>query len=104
MSKVIFLLSFFIFPGFLFGQSLSEYTVKLEPLTLSEFAGVQSFSWGQSGDEVLIVGGRLDGLHRRQPFASFDSAGHNNQLIVLNLKTLQVWKRSVVEFGEPLAS
>ena len=85
-------------------QSLSEYTVKLEPVSLSDFAGVQSFSWGISGDEVLIIGGRLDGLHRRQPFASFDSAGHNNQLIVLNLKTLQVWKRSVFDFKEPTAS
>ncbi len=85
-------------------QSLSEYTIKLEPVTLSEFAGVQSYSWGKSGDEVLIIGGRLDGLHRRQPFAAFDSAGHNNQLIVINLKTLQTWKRSVADLGEPLAS
>jgi len=104
MKKFLFALIVSTFSIFANGQSLSEYTIKLEPVTLAEFAGVQSYSWGKSGDEVLIVGGRLDGLHRRQPFASFDSAGHNNQLIVINLKTLQVWKRPVAEFEEPFAS
>ncbi|MBK9735623.1 MAG: T9SS type A sorting domain-containing protein [Saprospiraceae bacterium] len=37
------------------------------------------------------MGGRLDGLHRRQPFAAFDAAGHNNQLIVVDPVTQQKW-------------
>jgi hypothetical protein len=86
---------FTLFFGLAFSQTIVDYTVKLEPITIEGFMGIQSFSAGVSGDEVLIIGGRLDGLHRRQPFASFDSAGHNNQLIVLNLKTKQIWKQSL---------
>ncbi len=79
----------------LISQTIVEYQIKLEPISISDFFGVHSFTLGVSEDEVLIVGGRLDGLHRRQPFASFDSAGHNNQLIVLNLQTKQVWKEDI---------
>lgn len=104
MRTLFLVFSILVFSTVSSAQTLSEYSLKFEPVTLSEFAGVQSFSWAKSGDEVLIIGGRLDGLHRRQPFASFDSAGHNNQLIVINLKTLEVWKRPVSEFGEPIAS
>lgn len=104
MQKYFLVLIIAVVSNFAAGQNLSEYTIKVEPASLAEFAGVQSFSWAKSGNEVLIIGGRLDGLHRRQPFASFDSAGHNNQLIVLNMKTLQVWKRSVFEFEEAVAS
>lgn len=85
-------------------QQLSEYTLRFEPVNIEDWAGVQSFSWARNGDEVLIIGGRLDGLHRRQPFASFDAAGHNNQLIVINMKTLQVWKYPVSNFRSEIAS
>ncbi len=84
--------------GTYYTQTLSQYTLKFEPYEVEGFQGIQSFSWAKSGDEVLIVGGRLDGLHRRQPFASFDSAGHNNQLIVLNIKTKETWKCPVAKF------
>lgn len=86
------------------GQNLSEYTIKVEPVSLADFAGVQSFSWAKSGDDVLIIGGRLDGLHRRQPFASFDAEGHNDQLIVVNLKSLKVWKCKLREIEVNLYS
>jgi len=104
MKKFLFALIVSSLSIFANSQSLSEYTIKLEPVTLSEFAGVQSYSWGKSGDEVLIIGGRLDGLHRRQPFASFDSAGHNNQLIVINTKSLEVWKCPVSIFKAEIAN
>ena len=37
----------------------------------------------------------MDGLHIRQPFASFDIAGHNTQLIVVDPETLQKWSTSL---------
>lgn len=85
-------------------QSLSEYSLKFEPVDAEAFSGVQSFAWAKHGDDILIIGGRLDGLHRRQPFASFDAAGHNNQLIVINTQSMQVWKFPVANLEEPLAS
>jgi hypothetical protein len=80
-----------------FAQGPESYTLSFEPVPIPEMVGVQSFSYARSGDEILIMGGRLDGLHQRMPNASFDAAGHNDQLIVLNVATKQVWKTKVTE-------
>lgn len=53
--------------------------------------GLQSYVWGQSGDYYLLAGGRTDGLHRRQPFASFDPAFNNGQLLVVKPISGEVW-------------
>jgi hypothetical protein len=60
------------------------YKIKIDSIEISELGGLQSFSVGQADGKWLIIGGRLDGLHRRQPFASFDSIGHNTQLLVVD--------------------
>ena len=52
---------------------------------------MQAFAYGQHEGKWLIVGGRLDGLHRRQPFASFAATGNNLQLIVIDPVNLQKW-------------
>ena len=67
------------------------FEIELEPLVIEGLGGVQSFAFGQHDNKWLIVGGRLDGLHRRQPWASFDIAGHNNQLIVVDPQSKQYW-------------
>ncbi len=75
----------------------SPFNIQLEPLSIAGVGGLQSFAFGQHDGKWLIIGGRLDGLHRRQPFAAFDLAGHNNQLIVVDPATQQHW-------SSPLAS
>jgi hypothetical protein len=70
---------------------IAPFNIQLEPINISGLAGIQSFSFGQHEGKWLIVGGRLDGLHRRQPFAAFDVAGHNNQLIVVDPTSKQKW-------------
>lgn len=67
------------------------FDVKLEAISITNLGGVQSYSYGQHNGKWLIVGGRLDGLHRRQPFAAFDLVGHNNQLIVVDPIAMQKW-------------
>ena len=71
-------------------QSL-PFQVAIEPLTIPNVGGLQSFAFGQHDGKWLIVGGRLDGLHRRQPFASFNIAGNNNQLIVIDPLSQMSW-------------
>ncbi len=73
-----------------FSQVL-PFQVAIEPLTISNVGGLQSFAFGQHDGKWLIIGGRLDGLHRRQPFASFDIAGNNNQLIVIDPISQAKW-------------
>jgi hypothetical protein len=69
----------------------TPFNLYIEPMEISGLGGLQSFAWGQSQGKWLIVGGRLDGLHRRQPFASFDIAGNNNKLIVVDPISKQFW-------------
>jgi hypothetical protein len=68
--------------------------VMLEPLEIGGLGGVQSFAVGQYDGKWLIIGGRLDGLHRRQPFASFDLAGHNTDLIVIDPVQKKHWRKT----------
>jgi len=69
----------------------SPFNIYLEPMSISNLGGLQAYAFGQHNGKWLILGGRLDGLHRRQPFASFDLAGHNNQLIVIDPISQQKW-------------
>jgi hypothetical protein len=74
----------------IFGQGV-PFNVELQPMTIQGLGGIQSFAFGQSNGKWLILGGRLDGLHKRQPFAAFDLAGHNNQLIVVDPVAQKSW-------------
>jgi hypothetical protein len=74
----------------LFGQT-NPFDIEIEPMNISGLGGLQSFAFGQDSGKWLLIGGRLDGLHRRQPWASFDIAGHNNQLIVVDPVSMQKW-------------
>jgi hypothetical protein len=69
----------------------TPFQILIEPISITGLGGIQSYAWGQHNGKWLIVGGRLDGLHRRQPWASFDVAGHNNQLIVIDPVSMQKW-------------
>lgn len=69
----------------------APFQVLIEPLNISGLGGLQAYAFGQHNGKWLIIGGRLDGLHRRQPFAAFDIAGHNNQLIVVDPIAQQKW-------------
>lgn len=61
-----------------------QYQVLLEPLTIPGLEAVQSYAYGQYDGKWLIIGGRTDGLHRRQPFASFSESGNNRTLLVID--------------------
>lgn len=73
-------------------QAIDDYSIVLQPVSIDGLMGLQSYSFVQHDGKVLFIGGRLDGLHRRQPWASFDAAGHNDQLVLLDMQTRQVWK------------
>lgn len=78
----------------LFSQT-APFTVSLEPVSIDGLGGLQSFAFGQHKGKWFIAGGRLDGLHRRQPFASFNKEGFNDQLYVIDPVSLQKWTASL---------
>lgn len=81
---------------------IHPFEIQLNPLTISELGGVQSFAVAQHEGKWLIVGGRLDGLHRRQPFASFDIAGHNNQWLVVDPEAGIKWAAPFTDLPQAL--
>lgn len=88
------LFSMLFFASSFFSQT-APFEIYVEPMNIAGLGGLQAFSFGQANGKWLIVGGRLDGLHRRQPFAAFDVAGNNNQLIVVDPSSGQKWTASL---------
>lgn len=86
-----------LLPGVFFnGQAQSvPFNIEISPIQIDGLGGLQSFAVGQYDGKWVIVGGRLDGLHRRQPWAAFDVAGHNNQVFVVDPISLQSWTAPV---------
>lgn len=79
-----------------FGQSIPfPYTVKLKAKTLTGLPGLHSFVVAQSNGKWLIIGGRKDGLHARQPFNAFPAASNNTEMYVIDINTQQFWSASV---------
>ncbi len=66
-----------------------RYSISLEPITIAGFAGLHSFAAAQLEGKWLLIGGRTDGLHRRQPFASFAASGNNTNIVVIDPLTKQ---------------
>jgi hypothetical protein len=91
----------FVFHLSVFAQT-APFNIHLEPLNINGLGGLQAYAVGQHDGKWLIVGGRLDGLHRRQPFAAFDVAGNNNQIIVIDPVAGQKWTVSVASLPVPL--
>lgn len=102
MKKIIQLFSF-LFIAFVVNAQDFPFEIKLEAMNIPNLGGLQSFAHASANHKFLIIGGRLDGLHRRQPFASFDVAGHNNQLIVIDPTTQQTWKAPLSSLAPSIA-
>lgn len=90
------LLSFFLLISFELKAQNYEYEIELEAVEIENLGGLQSFAIGSWDGYSILIGGRLDGLHQRQPFASFDQAGHNTQIFVVNPESKEVWTKSVL--------
>ncbi|HNF72038.1 MAG TPA: hypothetical protein PLP34_06480, partial [Chitinophagaceae bacterium] len=86
----------------------NPFQVYLEPVTISGLNGLQAYAFGQAQGKWLLVGGRLDGLHRRTPGTAFDTVNNNHELMVVDPVNLQVWKAPIsslaVSIQEQLSS
>lgn len=91
------------FSGTLTAQTDQPFSITLEPIIINDMEGLQSYAWARKDDKILLVGGRTDGLHKRQPFASFRPQYNNTDLIVIDIEKEKVWRRSVIGLPAPLA-
>ena len=76
-------------------QTTFGYDVVLTPVTVSGLPGLHSYAFGQHNGKWLIIGGRKDGIHARQPFNAFPGAQNNTDLYVVDIATQQTWSASV---------
>lgn len=92
-----------LFSSFLISSGAqSDFSVAVHPFTIDGFDGVQSFVSATHDDHILIIGGRKDGLHQRQPFASFLASGNNTTIHLLHPETGGYWSAGVEALPEPL--
>ena len=92
----------FIVITFTSNAQLSNYEIKFETIQIDGLIGVQAFAHATLGSNWLVIGGRIDGLHRRQPFASFDKQGNNMLIQVIDPINKQSWQVSIKELDSSL--
>ncbi|MBP7389676.1 MAG: hypothetical protein KA841_04680, partial [Chitinophagales bacterium] len=85
---------------YLFSQNMPDITI--EPYSINGMPALQSYAFGKQDGKWIIIGGRVDGLHRRQPFAAFDAPGNNTNIYVVDPLLAQVWSASIQSLSQPL--
>lgn len=95
MKAILFF--FVLLSNSVFAQSTQfPYQLKLVPTSLLDFPGLHSFASGHlNGDKWIIIGGRKDGIHARQPFNAFPASSNNDQIYVVDIYSNQYWSTSV---------
>lgn len=89
-----------IFLPFL-GFAQPNFSLKITPVTFNDFPGLHSFTHGMdSEDNWIIIGGRTDGLHQRQPFASFDPAFNNLSIYKIDIQN-KILKEATINGLDP---
>jgi hypothetical protein len=86
---------FLLLSGLLFSQATFDYQIQLNPITIPNLPGLHSYVYAQHNGKWLIIGGRLDGIHARQPFNAFPGSLNNSNIFVVDVVTQQFWSASV---------
>ncbi|RAR46926.1 hypothetical protein [Flavobacterium lacus] len=95
MKTIFYTALFFVFTQFTVAQNDFNYSLEINPITINGLPGLHSFSFGQDNGKWLIIGGRLDGLHARQPFNAFPASNNNTTIFVVDKSTQQSWSVSL---------
>ena len=75
-------------------QNTFAYDVVLEPINIPNLPGLHSYAFGQDDGKWLIIGGRTDGLHARQPFNAFPELSNNTDIYVIDVAQQTFWSSS----------
>src|SRR6187399_1539494 len=93
MQRYLFLIFIrILFSGSLCAQDHFNYIPELVPVSVPGLPGIHSYAFAQHNGKWLIIGGRLDGIHARQPFNAFPASQNNTELIVVDIKSGKFWK------------
>jgi hypothetical protein len=95
MRKYILIVILLLFDDVLFAQNTFLYDIQLTPISIPNLPGLHSYAFGQHDGKWLVIGGRKDGLHARQPFASFPKSNNNTTIYVVDIATKKTWSASL---------
>ncbi|MCB9197171.1 MAG: hypothetical protein H6600_01840 [Flavobacteriales bacterium] len=82
--KNIYLTLFTLLTGILGYTQNFDYTISMNPISVTNTVGIHSYAFGQYDGKWLIVGGRLDGIHPRPANSSFPASSNNIDLFVID--------------------
>jgi hypothetical protein len=83
----------------LWAQSPLDYTIKIEAVNLEGLPGLQSFALGTYDGKWIFIGGRLDGLHRRQPWATFWDEDSNKRIYLVDPAENMIWDTDLLDLN-----
>ena len=92
-------------PSTFLGQTGDSFpfSVELTAVDIPDLPGIHSFAQAQHEGKWLILGGRLDGLHARQPFNAFPAGSNNTLMVVVDIDEATVHTASVEELAPSVA-
>ena len=76
-------------------QDNFNYKLVLAPVVVDNLPGLHSYAFAQHDGKWLVIGGRRDGLHARQPFNAFPASQNNTEIFVIDVENNQFWTSSV---------
>lgn len=84
-------------------QSSFDYTLDLKPVSVSGLPGLHSYAFAQHGGKWLLIGGRKDGIHPRQPFNAFATSQNNTDIYVVDIQAGLSWSAPVSSLPATIA-
>lgn len=97
MKKLYFLCLTLMISISAYCQESFDYSVTLEEIQIPGLPGLHSYASGQHDGKWLIIGGRKDGLHARQPFNAFQPDYNNTNIYVVDINAKNVWSASLLQ-------
>lgn len=83
-------------------QDSFQFRVELNPVTVPNLPGIHSFAFAQHNGKWLVIGGRLDGIHARQPFNAFPENQNNKNVYVIDYQNEIFWSASLDVLPTPI--
>ena len=78
-----------------FAQTTFPYNFELIPVEINGLPGLHSYAWAQHEGKWLVLGGRKDGMHARQPFNAFPGEENNTDIYVIDPLGKQFWSSGI---------
>ena len=83
-------------------QTQFPYSIEILPVQIEGLPGLHSYAYAEHEGKWLIIGGRRDGLHARQPFNAFPASQNNTEMFVIDIQGNQFWSANIESLTTPL--